>query len=135
MAAPIPHLRHVNLLIALLRRWFALWIGGAPSSALVRVLEQTERDLASAIRATLTVDGVAFPDLPDAAFLVWFKRHCPGSDDSAKPRPRLWRALKRVIPVWASDRTEHGPRLLDRRLPAGSALAGFRPAVQPRAPP
>lgn len=116
-----------GLLLALLRRWLALWSHGAPPARFVALAERTEAELANAIRATLREDGVAFPTLDDPAFLVWFKQAYPCSDDQA------------VCGKRPCDAPRNGR--LDRRLPAGQSDAGqsdagWKPAVrQARAPP
>jgi hypothetical protein len=85
-AAP---LAPINLLFALLARMLALFgLGPKPPALVVRALERGEAALADAIRATLRESGLAFPELPDAAFLGWFNRNHPCSDKS--PR-RVWR--------------------------------------------
>jgi hypothetical protein len=81
-----PFFAHIHLLFALLTRWFGLWTSGKPPARLVRLMEHTGRTLADAIRATLREDGVAFPEMDDRAFLVWFKTNCPGAIQ-APPAP------------------------------------------------
>jgi hypothetical protein len=129
MNLSVPHLSLLNLLFALLRRWFALWSVGAPPKPFVRVLERTERDLADAIRATLTEDGVAFPALDDPAFLKWFAATFRSADHNAR-RVRAVGGPARV------DVETVNPSGLAPRLPAGQADTDLKPAIhQARAPP
>jgi hypothetical protein len=142
-----PIFAHINLLLALLTRWFGLWTGPKPGARLVGVLERTEATLADAIRATLAEDGVAFPSLDDPAFLKWFAKHAPGMSNAPGIATRRRRAsglhrptARRAVFVSGRARTRNGLRL-DRRLPAGKIPAGqihagWKPAVQQaRAPP
>jgi hypothetical protein len=140
MVNAVSPLSHINLLFALLRRWFGLWRQGRPSPRLIATLELTEATLAAAIRATLTEDGVAFPELDDPAFLKWFAKNCPGADDHTETSPRPRHAPPGYLPIWSSARTVNAPRL-DRRLPAGQGhadqcCANRMPAIHDaRAPP
>jgi hypothetical protein len=71
-------LRHVALLIALLRRLFACvaWgkKSGPPPAPLRACLEQTEAALARTMRAGLAELGEAFPDCADHELIAWFLR-------------------------------------------------------------
>jgi hypothetical protein len=118
---------HINLLFALLARMAALFgLGPRPPKPVVRALIRAEAALAAAIRATLREDGVAFPDLDDPAFLVWFNQNHPGSDETSRP-------VRRKIVVYALKDVH---ALLDRRLPTGTGFAGWKPEVHhARAPP
>jgi hypothetical protein len=129
MPVPAPFLSHLNLAFALLWRWLGLWTGAKPPTRFVRVLERTERDLAAAIRATLRADGVAFPDLADAALLQWFARHPPCSDKptlaAVAARRHRNRAVKPLFNAIAP---------LDRRLPAGQRWAVSNAGGNPAPP-
>jgi hypothetical protein len=136
MNAPVPHLSHLNLLFALLRRWMASWIGAKAPTRFVDALERTERELAAAIRATLTEDGVAFPALDDPTFLKWFAKQCRGSDQAAWPHRSaggISVGRKNAIGVVNASPMDW------RRFPAGKISAGRQPEVETsqhaRAPP
>jgi hypothetical protein len=140
MAAPAPFLSHVDLLLALLRRWFGLWASGKPSARFVRVMERTEAELADAIRAALREDGVNFPALDDPAFLKWFAKNCPGSEQrprqvlSARLPPGAWRLSPDHAGADACAPTGCMPQTRWRL--AMKAPAGWKPTVQQsRAPP
>jgi hypothetical protein len=74
-------------------------LGPKPPALVVRTLERSEAAFADAIRATLREIGVANPDLPDPALLVWFNAHHPCSD---KPFLRVW---GKGLPAHRSDYT------------------------------
>ncbi len=65
----------MNLLFALLARWLGLRRTGPAPTRLV--ITRADAMLAHPIRATLTQDEAAFPDLNDAALLVYFKTRYP----------------------------------------------------------
>ena len=104
MVTAAPPFSYISLLLALARRWLALWLTGAAPARLVAMLERTEAKLAAAIRATLGEDGFPFPDLSDAALLVWFKTDHPGSDKSAQSNAGATRIAGRLRPPPACHR-------------------------------
>jgi hypothetical protein len=123
MTNPTAALSLTGLLLALLRRWLALWGAvPAPPPRFQRCLARTERALADGVRAVLAADGVEAPALNDAALLEWFKARQAGRG-VARAQPS--QKLRRFAPA-----TPH----LDRRLPAGKQVtvshAGWKPAVR-----
>jgi hypothetical protein len=135
-----PNFPLIHLLFALVRHWFGFWTHGKPPASLVRAMERAEHTLADAIRATLREDGWAFPALDDRAFLKWFAKNCPGSDNQPIPGTRRSRGSgTHCYPLrkWAKANGQTGDgKTLDPRLPAGLLIAGLQPAFHDaRAPP
>jgi hypothetical protein len=120
-----------GLWLALLLRWLGFSFPIPPPAHFVRGLEQTERALAQAIRATLIAHGETFPDVSDAALLAWFARHHPCLDKTASAAGQHQGRV-------ANPRfTTSTP--VERRLPAGkvdgNAHASWKPAVHHARPP
>jgi hypothetical protein len=104
MVTAAPPLFYISRLLALARRWLALWLTGAAPARLVAMQERTEAKHAAAIRATRAEDGLSLPDLSDAALLDWFKSHHRGSDKSAQSNAGATRFAGRWRPPPACHR-------------------------------
>lgn len=124
MKPPTPAFGQIGLLFALLQRLMGLWVRGrTPPAPVVRTLVRAETTLAADIRATLTADAVAFPELPDQEFLVWFARHFLANGET--PRP-----------VSAAIQGLQSGKKRQRSRQAASPCAKKSPAARsPRAPP
>ena len=123
----------LSLLFALLARRLGAWGAGRPTPRFVAVVERTEAALAQAIRLSLAQEGLAYPDLDDPALLAWFKTAYPAARAGMERPVRAHRTTRPLIefPMLCCA-SQH----LDRRLPAGKAQAGWKPAVhRARAPP
>ena len=126
-------LSHLSLVFTLLARWLGAWGAGPGPARFVATVERTEAALANAIRASLTQDALAFPDLDDPAFLVWFKTAYTAARAGVE---RPVRARRTTLPLVEFPMLCCASHTLDRRLPAGKAEAGWKPAVhRARAPP
>lgn len=116
-------LRHIDLLFALLGRLMArLWpmaMRGsfAPPAPVRASLMRCVAALAHGVRATLRKEGIAFPDLDDAALLRWF--------NAARPLAGASRATQ-------APRSPFGTRFGGLRAGAGRAIIFFaEPCLTP----
>ncbi len=122
-------LSHLSLVFTLLARWLGAWGAGPAPARFVATVERTEAALANAIRASLTQDALAFPDLDDPAF------RC-GSRPRIRPRAPVWSGLcARAEPhsLLSSSRcfAAHRTPWTAGFLPAKPRPAGSRRSIAP----